>query len=75
MPMTSINSEQQFFITSAGSSTIGIRVDQVLSFAFSERELTLSIRYIGDPQADKFEGSMAQAILQELRYAGRHLPA
>jgi hypothetical protein len=67
--MTNTSSEEQLFITSAGTSTIGIRMDRVLSFTFSERELTLSIRYIGDPQPDKFEGSMAQAILQELRFA------
>jgi hypothetical protein len=69
--MTNTNAEEQLFITSAGTVTVGIRMDRVLSFTFSEPELTLSIRYIGDAQPEKFEGPMAQAILRELRYAGR----
>ena len=69
--MTNSTSGEQLFITDAGPLTIGIRMDRVLSFTFNEPELTLSVRYIGDPQPDRFEGSMAQAILRELRYAGR----
>ena len=69
--MTNTSSGEQLFITSAGPLTIGIRMDQILSFIFSESELTLSIRYIGDSHVEKFEGSVAEAILRELRYAGR----
>ncbi len=65
------SSENQIFITSAGPLTTGIRMDQVLSFTFNEAEISLSIRYIGDPSPQIFQGPMAQAILRELRYAGR----
>ena len=69
--MTNTNSGEQLFITNVGTLTVGIRMDRVLSFTFNESELTLSVRYMGDPQPDKFEGTLAQAILRELRYAGR----
>ena len=64
-------SDRQLFITSTGTIITGIRMDQILSFTFNEPELSLSVRYVGDPNPEKFQGPMAQAILRELRYMGR----
>ncbi len=69
--MTNTDSREQLFITTSGAMTVGIRMDRILSFSFNEPGLALSIRYLDDPNPEKFEGPMAQAILRELRYAGR----
>jgi hypothetical protein len=68
--MTS-DSQTQILIMNAGSQTIGIRMDHILSFLFNEPEASLSIRFIGDPTPQVFQGPLAQAIMRELRYAGR----
>ena len=70
MSMTN-DSQTQILIVTAGAQTVGIRMDHVLSFAFHEPEISLSIRYIGDPTPQNFQGPLAQAIMRELRYAGR----
>ena len=54
--MTNTISGEQLFIPNVGALTVGIRMDRVLSFKFNESELTLSVRYMGDPQPGKFEG-------------------
>lgn len=65
------NAETQILIMNAGTETIGLRMDHILSFVYSESQLSISIRFIGDPSPQVFQGPLAQAILRELRYTGR----
>ena len=65
------DSETQILIMNAGTITIGLRMDQILSFTYNEPELSMSIRFIGDANPQIFQGPLAQAILRELRYTGR----
>ena len=65
------SSTSQLFLTTTAETVIGIRMDQILSFTYVVADQSLSIRYIGDTTPEKFRGGMAEAILRELRYAGR----
>jgi hypothetical protein len=65
------SSETQILIMEAGTTTIGIRMNHILSFIYNEADPSISIRFVGDPNPQIFQGPLAQAILRELRYAGR----
>ena len=60
------------FIVSHDGKVVGIRTDQILSFTYNESAPSLIIRYIGNTEPERFEGSMADALLRELRYIGRN---
>jgi len=67
--MQSVNG--QLFLANTKGLTIGVRVDQILSFTYREAEMTLAIRYLNDIDPETFEGPIAEALFQELRFGGR----
>lgn len=65
------NPDLQLFVISAADVVTGIRMDRILSFTHQQGTGSLTIRYIGESNPERFEGPVAEAILRELRYAGR----
>jgi hypothetical protein len=65
------HSNLPLFLANTKDVTVGVRMDQILSFTYREPEMTLSIRYIGNSVADTYEGPVAEALSRELRYGGR----
>ncbi|HTG43334.1 MAG TPA: hypothetical protein VK633_02260 [Verrucomicrobiae bacterium] len=65
------STELQLFVVTTPDSIVGIRMDRILSFRYENPKGPLTIRYIGDPNPEKLEGPLAEAMIRELRYAGR----
>jgi hypothetical protein len=66
-----LNVQARFVLASSKDATVGLRLDRILSFSYSEADSTLTIRYIDDPLPDKFQGVTAEAILREFRAASQ----
>jgi hypothetical protein len=66
-----LNVQARFVLASSKEATIGLRLDRILSFNYSEADAVLIIRYIDDPIPDKFQGPTAEAILREFRFASQ----
>jgi hypothetical protein len=69
---TNESKEQDIFIVTLDGNVVGIRVDRIVSFIYNAEPPVLTLKYLGDPTPERFEGPMAEALLRELRYTGRN---